>query len=124
MTQNGCCLYCKCSFLRSPYRPQQAVCSRLECTAGDAPTITDASAKEIWNIVRSPTTARRSGARLIPTIFRAAARNIRKPSNGIANAGNGGTKSAASGGLKRTFSFGPKAFCRRGLDGGAKGSQS
>jgi hypothetical protein len=31
VTQNGCCLYCKCSFLRSPYRPQQAVCSRPEC---------------------------------------------------------------------------------------------
>ena len=31
MTQNGCCLYCRCSFLRSPYRPQQAVCSRPEC---------------------------------------------------------------------------------------------
>ena len=31
MTQKGCCLYCKCTFLRSPYRPQQAVCSRPEC---------------------------------------------------------------------------------------------
>jgi len=31
VTQNGCCLYCKCSFLRSPYRPQQAVCRRPEC---------------------------------------------------------------------------------------------
>lgn len=31
MPQNGCCLYCKCTFLRSPYRPQQAVCSLPEC---------------------------------------------------------------------------------------------
>ncbi len=31
MPQNGCCVYCQCSFLRSPYRPQQAVCSRPEC---------------------------------------------------------------------------------------------
>ena len=31
MPQNGCCVYCKCSFLYSPYRPQQAVCSRPEC---------------------------------------------------------------------------------------------
>jgi hypothetical protein len=31
VTQNGCCLYCKCTFLRSPYRPQQTVCSRPEC---------------------------------------------------------------------------------------------
>ena len=31
MSQNGCCLYCKCAFLRSPYRPQQTVCSRPEC---------------------------------------------------------------------------------------------
>ena len=70
--------------------------------AGDAPTITDASSKKIRNIVRSPTTARRSGARLIPTIFRTTARSIRKQSNEIANASNGGTKSVASSGLKRT----------------------
>ena len=31
MPQNGCCFYCKCSFLRSPCRPQQAVCGRPEC---------------------------------------------------------------------------------------------
>ena len=31
MPQNGCCVYCKCTFQRSPYRPQQAVCSRPEC---------------------------------------------------------------------------------------------
>jgi len=31
VTQNGCCLYRRCTFLRSPYRPQQAVCSRPEC---------------------------------------------------------------------------------------------
>ena len=43
-----------------------------------------------------------SGVRLIPTIFRTTGRNIRKRLNGIANASNGGTKSAASGGLKRT----------------------
>src|SRR5437588_8260870 len=61
-------------------------------------TITDGSSKQIRNIARSPTTARRSGAKLIPTIFRTTARNIRKPSNGIANASNGGTKSAAFGG--------------------------
>lgn len=69
---------------------------------GDAPTITDVSSKQIRNIVRSPTTARRNGARLIPTISHAIERNIRKPTNEIANGSNGGTKSAASGGLKRT----------------------
>ena len=69
---------------------------------GAALTITDGSSKQIRNIARSPTTARRSGARLIPTIFRTTARNIRKWLNKIVNASKGGTKSAASGGLKRT----------------------
>src|SRR4029077_2358572 len=45
--------------------------------AGDAPTITDGSSKQIRSIVRSPTTARRSGAKLIPTIFRTTARRFR-----------------------------------------------
>lgn len=31
MTQSGCCLYCKRSYLRSIYRPQQVVCSQPEC---------------------------------------------------------------------------------------------
>jgi hypothetical protein len=70
--------------------------------AGGAPTITDVSSKQIRNIVKSPTTARRNGARLIPTISHAIERNIRKPTNEIANGSDGGTKSAASGGLKRT----------------------
>jgi hypothetical protein len=63
-------------------------------------------------------------SRLIPTIFRTTGRNIRKRLNGIVNVSKGGTKSAASVGLKEPLSFGPKAFCRRGLDGGAKGSSS
>jgi len=31
VTQSGCCLYCKRSYLRSIYRPQQVVCSQPEC---------------------------------------------------------------------------------------------
>jgi hypothetical protein len=31
VTQSGCCHYCKRSYLRSIYRPQQVVCSQPEC---------------------------------------------------------------------------------------------
>ena len=102
MTQNGCCLYCSVLFFALPTVHSKQSAADQSANAGDAPTITDGSSKQIRSIGRSPTTARRSGEKLIPTIFRVTARNIPKRSIGIANASNGGTKSAASGGLKRT----------------------
>jgi len=95
-------LYCKLVFCVLPTVHNKPSAADRSANAGVALTITDASSKQIRNIVRSPTTARRSGARLIPTIFRTTARNIRKQSNETANASNGGTKSVASSGLKRT----------------------
>jgi hypothetical protein len=90
---------------------QQAVCSRPECQRrrrADYHRRKLEADPEYRQIAHA--TARRSGAKLIPTIFPITARNIRKRSNGIANASNGGTKSAASGGLKKNNSASMQVF--------------
>ena len=102
MPQNGCCPYCKCTFLHSPYRPQQAVCSRPECQRrrrADYHRRKLEADPEYRQIVHDRQKKwREAHADYLPR-YRA---QHPEPTNEIAYGSNGGTKSAASGGLKRT----------------------